>query len=44
MQGEDLFPVAADEAATRIGVEEFPRSEGDKVTGGSFPGIIVQEA
>ena len=44
VQGGDLFPVAADEPATRIGVEELSRSEGAEGTGGNFPGFKVQEA
>ena len=36
--------MAADEAATRIGVEELPRSEGAEGSGGNFPRFRVQEA
>ena len=36
--------MAADEAATRIGVEELPRSEVAEGLGGSFPGFRIQEA
>ena len=44
VKGGDFFPVAADGAATRIGVEEPPRSEGAEGTGGSFSRFRVQEA
>ena len=44
VQGGDLFPVAADEAATRIEVEELSRSEGGERTCGIFPRFKVQEA
>ncbi len=36
--------MAADEAATHIGVEDLPRSEGAKGSGGIFLGSRVQEA
>ena len=36
--------MTADEVATRIGVEELPRSEGGVGTSDSFPEFIVEEA
>ncbi len=41
VKGGDLFTVVADEAATRIGTLELPRSEGAEGTGGSFSGKRV---
>ena len=41
VQRRDIFPVTADEATTRNGVDELPRSEGAEGTGGNFPGFRV---